>query len=227
MIAAPGFWLGCLPSRMLAFTVTRWSSGECRTMTFGTTRTRAPIRQSISAGVLAIAVGNATTDAKDFFPTAAGDIVVETIASGLEQPWSLAFLPDGRMLVTERPGRMRIVTRDGALSPPIKGVPVVFTVAGRQPGLFDVALDLNYSRNQTIYFCYVEPLDGGGRTVVASAQLIDEGTPRLDQLRMIFRARGPIGPQENFGCRVVQTSDGNVFVSVGDYFEHWHEAQKS
>ena len=192
---------------------------------FGTTRTRAPICQFISAGVLAIAAGYATADAKEIFPTAAGDIVVETIAGGLEHPWSLAFLPDGRMLVTERPGRMRIVTREGTLSPLIEGVPVVFTVAGHPPGLFDVALDLNYIRNQTIYFCYVEPVDGGGRTVVGSARLIDEGPPRLDQVRTIFRARGPVGPQENFGCRVLQTGDGNVFVSVGDYFEHWHEAQ--
>jgi CBS domain-containing protein len=146
--------------------------------------------KAISAGVLAIAAGYAPADAKGIFQTAAGDIVVETIASGLEQPWSLAFLPDGRMLVTERPGRMRIVTREGALSAPIEGVPVVFTVAGRQPGLLGVALDLNYTRNQTLYFCYVEPVDGGGRTVVASARLIDEEPPRLDQVRTIFRARG-------------------------------------
>jgi len=189
------------------------------------TGSRAPIYQIISAGVLAIAAGYATADAREIFQAAAGEIVVETIAVGLEQPWSLAFLPDGRMLVTERPGRMRIVTREGVLSPPIEGVPVVFTITGRQPGLLDVALDLNYTRNQTIYFCYVEPVDGGGRTVLASARLIDDELPRLGQLRTIFRARGPVGSEANFGCRVLQTRDGNVFVSVGDYFEPWHEAQ--
>ena len=174
------------------------------------TRTRAPIYQIMSAGMLAIAY--ATADAREMFRAAAGEIVVETIANGLEQPWSLAFLPDGRMLVTERPGRMRIVT-------------VVFTDAGRQPGLLDVAFDLNYKNNQTIYFCYVEPVDGGGRTVVAKARLIDEASPRLEQVRTILRAQGPVGSEANFGCRLLQTSDGNLFVTVGDYFDHWHEAQ--
>jgi glucose/arabinose dehydrogenase len=179
----------------------------------------------MSVGVLAIVAGNVAADAKDLFPTAAGNIVVETIARGLENPWSLVFLPDGRMLVSERPGRMRIVTRQGALSPPIEGVPAVFAVAGRQPGLFDIALDLNFARNQTIYFCYVEPIDGGGRTAVGSARLVDERLPRLDLVRRIFRARGPVGQQDNFGCRVLQTSDRNLFASVGDYFVHSDEAQ--
>jgi glucose/arabinose dehydrogenase len=179
----------------------------------------------MSVGVLAIVAGNVAADAKDLFPTAAGNIVVETIARGLENPWSLVFLPDGRMLVSERPGRMRIVTRQGALSPPIEGVPAVFAVAGRQPGLFDIALDLNFARNQTIYFCYVEPIDGGGRTAVGSARLVDERLPRLDLVRRIFRAHGPVGQQDNFGCRVLQTSDRNLFASVGDYFVHSDEAQ--
>ena len=79
----------------------------------------------------------ATAQAADpVFPSSAGDIAVETVARGLVHPWSLAFLPDGRMLVTERPGRMRIVTRDGALSPPLGGVPPVF--ARGQGGLLDV-----------------------------------------------------------------------------------------
>lgn len=190
---------------------------------FGSTRIRT--RKIVSAVVLAIAAGYPPADAGEIFQTAAGEIVVETIAAGLEQPWSLAFLPDGRMLVTERPGRMRIVTRGGVLSPPIQGVPVVFAVASRQPGLLDVALDRNYIRNQTIYFCYVEPVDGGGRTAVARARMIDEEPPRLDQLQTIFRAHGPAGREANFGCRILQAADGNVFVSVGDYFEHWHEAQ--
>ena len=75
-------------------------------------------------------------------------------------PWSLAFLPDGRMLVTERPGRMRIVTRDGKLSPPLAGVPRVY--AQGQAGLLDVMLDRDFAKNHTIYFCYAEPAEGGG-----------------------------------------------------------------
>src|SRR5690242_3968775 len=73
------------------------------------------------------------------FKSSAGDIKVDTVAEGLVHPWALQFLPDGRMLVTERPGRMRIVAKDGTLSPPLKGVPHV--VAGGQAGLLDAALD--------------------------------------------------------------------------------------
>jgi aldose sugar dehydrogenase len=179
----------------------------------------------ICAGALALVAGHASADPRQTFQAASGEIVVETKAAGLEQPWSLAFLPDGRMLVTERPGRMRIVTRQGVLSPPIEAVPTVFAITGRQPGLLDVALDRDFPRNQTIYFCYVEPVEGGGRTTVARARLVDEEPPRLDELRTIFRAHGPAGEEANFGCRLLQTADGNIFVTIGDYFDHWHEAQ--
>src|SRR3569833_3132269 len=80
------------------------------------------------------------------------EIVVETVASGLDHPWGLAFLPDGRMLVTERPGRVRIVAPDGVLSPPLKGVPKPY--GGEQAGLLDVALDRNFAANRTLYLCY-------------------------------------------------------------------------
>jgi glucose/arabinose dehydrogenase len=186
---------------------------------------RAPIHRIIIAALLAIAAAHAVAEPRDTFPAAAGEIVVETVAVGLEQPWSLAFLPDGRMLVTERPGRMRVVTREGAVSPPIDGVPEVFAIRSRQPGLLDVTLDRHYAGNQTIYFCYVEPADGGGRTVVASARLVGEEPLRLDRVRTIFRAAGPVGTEANFGCRLLQADDGSLFATIGDYFDPWHEAQ--
>ena len=108
------------------------------------------------------------------FKSSAGDISVETIAQGLVHPWALAFLPDGRMLVTERPGRIRIVTRDGKLSAALGNVPKVFAVS--QGGLLDIALDRNFARNKTIYFSYAEPFDGGGRTALARATLDAETT---------------------------------------------------
>jgi glucose/arabinose dehydrogenase len=186
---------------------------------------RVHARRIVALGFLALSAGYANADTRETFQTASGEIVVETKATGLEQPWSLAFLPDGRMLVTERPGRLRIVMREGVLSPPVEGVPAVYAITGRQPGLLDVALDRGYAHNQTIYFCHVEPVDGGGRTTVATARLVDEELPRLDQLRTIFRADGPAGVEANFGCRILQTADGNLFVTIGDYFDHWHEAQ--
>jgi glucose/arabinose dehydrogenase len=183
-------------------------------------------RRIVTAGSLALSAGYASAHTRETFQTASGEIVVETRAAGLEQPWSLAFLPDGRMLVSERPGRLRVVGRDGVVSPSIAGVPAVYAITGRQPGLLSVALDRGYARNRTIYFCYVEPADGGGRTAVARARLVDEEeTPRLDQLRTIFRAHGPAGAEANFGCRLLQAGDGHLFVTVGDYFDHWHEAQ--
>jgi glucose/arabinose dehydrogenase len=144
-------------------------------------------------------------------PTAStvGNIVVETVAKGLDHPWALAFLPDGRMLVTERPGRLRIVSRDGKLSPALAGVPKVF--ASGQGGLHDVIVDRGYGQNQTIYFCYAEP--------------VDDGTPRLEDVAVIFQQDGPLSSGNHFGCRIVQTPDDNLFLSMGDHFTARDQAQ--
>jgi aldose sugar dehydrogenase len=99
------------------------------------------------------------------FHSSAGDLAVQTMARGLDHPWALAFLPDGRTLVTERPGRMRLIARDGTLSPPLGGVPNVF--ASGQGGLHDVVLDRGFAQNHTVYFCYAEPVDGRARTSLA------------------------------------------------------------
>src|SRR5690348_10689742 len=102
----------------------------------------------------------ATGAAAQTFPSSAGNLAVQTVARGLVNPWSLAFLPDNRMLVTERPGRLRIVTPDGKVSPPLAGVPGVR--ASGQGGLHDVVLDRDFIANRTIYFCFAEPASGGG-----------------------------------------------------------------
>ena len=157
------------------------------------------------------------------FPSSAGDLQVETVARGLSHPWGLAFLPGGRMLVTERPGRLRIVTRDGKASPPLGGVPTVF--ARSQGGLHDVALDRDFAGNQTIYLCYAEPAGGGGRTALARARLVEEGTPRLDGVKVLFRQDGPLSSGNHFGCRIVQTPDSNLFLTLGEHFTYRDEAQ--
>jgi len=148
---------------------------------------------------------------------------VETVLSDLEIPWALAFAPDGRLFVTERPGRMRIVDKDGKLSPALPGVPKVF--ASGQGGLHDVVLDRGYAENHTIYFCYADPVSGGARTSLARARLVDEGTPRLDDVKVIFRQEGPLSSGNHFGCRIVQAGDGNLFLSMGDHFSPRNEAQ--
>jgi glucose/arabinose dehydrogenase len=174
----------------------------------------------------ALALGatvSAALGAAQTFRSSAGDISVETIASGLANPWALAFLPDGRMLVTERPGRMRLVTREGVLSPPINGVPKVF--ASGQGGLHDIVLDRDYRQNRTIYFCFAETASGGARTALAGAKLIDEGAPRLEEVKIIFRQEGPLSSGNHFGCRIVQARDGNLFLTMGDHFVPRDQAQ--
>src|SRR5688500_2165858 len=112
-----------------------------------------------------------TRGASTSFDSSAGPLEIETVARGLATPWGLAFLPDGRMLVTERPGRLRVVTRGGQLSPPVSGVPEVW--ASGQGGLLDVALDKDYAGNAAVYLCYSERVSGGGRTAVARGKLND------------------------------------------------------
>ena len=180
------------------------------------------MRFVLALTVLLAAFTGTAQAADPTFPTTAGDVTVETVASGLVHPWSLAFLPDGRMLVTERPGRMRIVTRDGKLSPPLAGVPKV--VARGQAGLLDVALDRAFTQNQTIYFCF--NADAGSNVAVAHARLESGETPRLDQVTTIFRQNGPPSPSgNNVACRIAQGSDGNLFVSLGDHFAPRDDAQ--
>jgi aldose sugar dehydrogenase len=156
------------------------------------------------------------------FTSSAGQLEVQTVASGLVNPWALAFLPDGRMLVTERPGRMRIVTPEGQLSPPLKGVPDVW--ASGQGGLHDVAIDTSFAQNRTIYFCFAERTAGGGRTAVARATLNDSNG-RLDDPRIIFRQEGPLSSGNHYGCRIAQAGDGNLFVTLGEHFNSRDEAQ--
>lgn len=156
------------------------------------------------------------------FASSAGQLDVQTIASGLAHPWALAFLPDGRMLVTERPGRMRIVTPEGQVSPPLKGVPDVW--ASGQGGLLDVVTDKAYAQNRTIYFCYAERTAGGGRTAVARARLNDDAS-RLDETKVIFRQEGPLSSGNHYGCRIAQAGDGNLFVTLGDHYSARDEAQ--
>jgi glucose/arabinose dehydrogenase len=152
-----------------------------------------------------------------------GDLAVETFARGLDRPWALAFLPDGRLLVTEKAGRMRVVGKDGKLSQPLAGVPKVF--ASGQGGLLDVALDRQFASNSTIYFCFAEPAEGGGRTSMARARLVTEGAPRLEDVKIIFRQQGSLSSGNHWGCRIVQMPDDNLFLTLGDHFTPRDEAQ--
>src|SRR4051794_14215643 len=156
-------------------------------------------------------------------PSSAGALSIETFARGLDHPWAIAFLPDARLVLTERPGRIRILSRDGKASAALAGVPRVF--ASGQGGLLDLVLDRAYADNQTLYFCYAEPTGGGARTAVARGRLVDEAAARLDNVTVIFRQEGPLSNANHFGCRIVQTADDNIFVTLGEHFVPRDQAQ--
>jgi aldose sugar dehydrogenase len=147
--------------------------------------------------------------------TKVGTLKVEKVADGLQYPWGLAFLPDGRMLVTERPGRLRIVAKDGMVSEPLKGVPEV--VAEGQGGLLDVALDPNFAANGLVYLSYSEPGDDGNAgTAVARGKLGEMG---LDNVEVIFRQKPKVEGDLHFGSRLAFSPDGKLFITLGERFQ--------
>ncbi|MGH9309908.1 MAG: PQQ-dependent sugar dehydrogenase [Vicinamibacterales bacterium] len=140
---------------------------------------------------------------------------VVTVAEGLVHPWGMAFLPGGRMLVTEKPGRMRIVGSDGTLSEPLGGLPPVD--ARGQGGLLDVALDPGFATNRLIYWSYAEPREGGvNNSAVARGRLVDEGAPRVENVQVIFHQVPSLDSTLHFGGRLVFGRDGSLFVTLGD-----------
>ena len=140
---------------------------------------------------------------------------VTEIASGFNKPWAIAFLPDRRMLVTEKPtGRLYIVTRDGKKSPPTTGLP---RVDGRnQGGLLDVELGPDYARSHLIYWTYYEPREGGNGLAVARARLVDGPKPRIEGLQIIFRMQPTLESTMHAGGRLVFAPDGTLFVTLGE-----------
>jgi aldose sugar dehydrogenase len=145
-------------------------------------------------------------------------VTVETVAKGLEHPWGLQFLGGGRMLVTERPGRLRIVDAPGTLSRPVTGLPKVW--AEGQGGLLDVALDPKFTENNLIYWTYAEQRGATRGTSVARGKLIIENaggslSGRLDDVTVIFRQDGA-DTDLHFGSRLVFGRDGTLFVALGE-----------
>ena len=187
---------------------------------------RRPSAAMILIAFCALFVVVTTTRAQ---PTAA-PVKAITVAQGLENPWAVAFLPEGRFLVTERPGRLRVVEADGRLNPPVAGVPAV--AATGQGGLLDVVLDSGFAANRTVYVCYAEPAcDGtsGNSTALARARLSDDRT-RLEDVRVIFSQRPKVASRLHFGCRIVEAMkggrpDGTLFLALGERFSRMQDAQ--
>jgi len=158
--------------------------------------------------------------------TASGPLAAETVAGGLEYPWGMAVLPDGKVLVTERPGRLRIVSADGTLSAPLKGVPDVFAeeeggliglFSKGQGGLLDVALDPDFGANRLIYLSFAEAGEDGASSAVARARLREDRTG-LEELDVIFRQEPKMGGSKHFGSRLAFAPDGTLFITTGERF---------
>jgi aldose sugar dehydrogenase len=186
-----------------------------------------PLIAALLACGLAACGGGSGSSAKPAESPSAGDARAVTFTSGLEHPWSLAFLPDGSMLVTERPGRLRHVSVDGAtLSDPLAGVPAVD--AREQGGLFDVVLDPAFDSNRRIYLSFAEPGTGAeeGRngTAVARAELSADNSALLN-LAVIFRQAPKVASTKHFGGRLVFSGDGTLFVGLGERYDFRDEAQ--
>jgi aldose sugar dehydrogenase len=183
-----------------------------------------PVRSSAVAAVALIAAGAAslafaqskTPAAKASEPVASEKqaFSIETVAEGLERPWGLAFLPDGRMLVTEKAGRLRIVLPDGKLSAPVTGMPKVD--ARGQGGLLDVAVAPDFAETKLVYFTFAEAGEGGVNGTALGRGRLSGAAPRLDDVEVIWRQTPKYQSTRHFGSRIVFAPDGMVFVTTGE-----------
>lgn len=141
-------------------------------------------------------------------------IEAQAVATGLVRPWAITFLPDGRALVTERPGRLRVVSASGAVSEPVRGLPAV--EARGQGGLLDIVLSPTFGRDRLIYWSYAEAREGGGNgTTVARGRLNAEATA-VENVQVIFRQLPAWDSRGHFGSRLVFDRDGRLFITLGD-----------
>ena len=147
----------------------------------------------------------------------------QTVASGLQNPWAVAFLPDGRFLVTERPGRLRVVSADGQVQPAVQGLPEV--AAGGQGGLLDVITDSAFASNRTIYFCFSEPGKGTTNSTALARARLSQDAKRLEDVKVIFSQQPKFSSTAHFGCRIVERPDGTLFLTLGDRFSRRDDAQ--
>ncbi|MBL8287425.1 MAG: PQQ-dependent sugar dehydrogenase [Rubrivivax sp.] len=180
---------------------------------------RTSLRRAAAAALAAAAAAASA-------PLAAAELKAVTVVRGLVNPWALAFLPDGRMLVTEKPGRLRIVDARGHIGPPLTGVPAVANVG--QCGLLDVVLDPKFDDNRLVYWTFAEPGERGTNgTAVARGKLEGgRGEERLADVRVIFRQSPKVDSRAHCGSRIAFGRDGLLWVGLGDRFSHKEAAQE-
>jgi glucose/arabinose dehydrogenase len=178
---------------------------------------KAPLNRVLVVSALAIMTGLAQ----------ATSVTPEVVASGLQNPWALTFIDQNQMLVTERAGRLRLVSTDGQVSDPIKGLPPI--QAGRQGGLLDIIADRDFKNNRRVFFCYTAPEgdnnnQASNSTALASAVLSTDSRS-LNDVRVIFRQTPTYVGGFHFGCRLAQQADGTLLLGMGDRFHLSQQAQ--
>ncbi|WP_242913098.1 PQQ-dependent sugar dehydrogenase [Brevundimonas pishanensis] len=142
-----------------------------------------------------------------------GTMTHNVVASGLEKPWGLVLLPDGNWLVTEKPGRLRIVSNEGQIGAPISGVPAVD--AKGQGGLLDVILSPSFAQDRLVYFSFAQPRQGGNGTAVARARLSDDNT-KLENLQVIFEVAQTYDGDKHYGSSLAFAPDGKLYITIGE-----------
>jgi glucose/arabinose dehydrogenase len=140
-------------------------------------------------------------------------VEAEVITGDLQNPWGLDFLPGGDVIVTERPGRIRLLS-DGQLSAPLPGVPKVAALG--QGGLLDIIAAPDFATSDLVFFSFSEPGQGGAGTAIARARLVREGTARLEDVKVIFSMAKRSRTRHHFGSRLVFAQDGTLFFTIGD-----------
>ena len=172
----------------------------------------AHLKITITAFFIALAVASCSAD--DVNSTEHYEVKVTTVATGLDHPWGLAFLPDGHMLVTERDsGAIRIVSKAGDVGAPLQGTPEVF--ARGQGGMLDVAIDPDFKDNQLVYFSFAEPGDGDAGTAVGRGRL-DTNENALRDVEILFRQQPKTVGGRHFGSRLVFSPEGHLYITVGE-----------
>lgn len=144
----------------------------------------------------------------------AGTLASQTVVEGLEHPWGLAFLPDGRMLVTERPGRLRLITPEGEMSAPLEGVPEVH--AHGQGGLLDIVLGPDFDTERWVYMSYAEPRDNGESATAVARGRLSEDASRLTEVETIFRQQPAWDSTRHYGATLAPGDDDTLWITMGD-----------
>lgn len=141
-------------------------------------------------------------------------VKTEVVASGLRHPWGVQFLPDGRLLITERPGQLRVVTQQGKVSEPLTGVPEVF--AQGQGGLLDVSVSPHFSKDRWVYLSYAGPTEGGKSASTVARGRLNENATGLEQVEVIFQQTPAVNSRHHFGSRLVWSPEGLLYITLGD-----------